>query len=422
LHLAFFFVTAMVCHGELSRRRPPAENLTEFYLYISLGGVLGGIFAALVAPAVFPDIWEYPLLIVFSCLARPASAAGSRRVRWADIALPVLLLAGLTALVVAGDLPSWVFVGALTLSAVALLQFSERRLRFALGVAGCLMVQHIAASGGTLETTRTFFGVYRVVLVDGGAIRVLQHGTTIHGAESTLSKEETVPLGYYNPDGPFGRFFSAVGDRNIGQVGVIGLGAGELACYSKPGQVWTFHEIDPEVEKIARDSRYFHFFDRCGNGARVVLGDARLTLQDVPDHYYDAIIIDAFSSDSIPTHLLTREALALYRHKLALDGVLLFHISNRYLDLAPVVAALAEDAGSSAQHLLYLPPPSLSVARLGAEVVAVGQPGQALDYLPASAGWQLMLPSVGVAPWTDARSDIVSRIKWRHAGPTQSAN
>ena len=158
LHLALFFVTAMVCHGELSRRRPPAEKLTEFYLYVSLGGVLGGLFAGLVAPAVFPDIWEYPLLLVLSCLARPSPVGASRPLCWAGIALPDLPAAGLAALVLAGDLPPWVFVGALALGAVVLLQFSERPLRFALGVAGCLLIQHFAASSGALETARTLFG------------------------------------------------------------------------------------------------------------------------------------------------------------------------------------------------------------------------------------------------------------------------
>jgi spermidine synthase len=191
---------------------------------------------------------------------------------------------------------------------------------------------------------------------------------------------------------------------------VIGLGAGELACYGRAGQVWTFHEIDPEVERLAR--RHFSFLDRCGNGPRVVPGDARLSLQDVPDRHCDAIVVDAFSSDSIPLHLLTREALALYQRKLAADGIILFHISNRHLDLAPVIAALAEDAGSPARHLFYLAPSSSSAVLLSAEVVAIGQPGKRLDFLPASAGWQEMAsPPRGVL-WTDARSDIVTHIKW----------
>ena len=410
LHLALFFVTTMVCHGELGRRRPPAQNLTEFYLCVSLGGVLGGIFDALIAPAVFPDIWEYPLLLTLACLARPAPVGWSRRAWLADIGFPALLFVGLFALVFAGNLPAWVPVGALTVGAVALLQFSERRLRFALGVAACLLVECFAASSSTLDTACSFFGVYRVRLVENGAIRILQHGTTVHGAEGTAPGEEAVPLGYYHNAGPFGRFFAAIASRNSKEIGVIGLGAGELACYAQAGQRWTFHEIDPAVERIAR--QYFTFLDRCGNSPRVVLGDARLTIQAVPDHHYDAIVIDAFSSDSIPLHLLTREALALYQRKLAAAGVILFHISNRHLDLAPVIAALAEDAGSPARHLLYLAPNSSSAAQLSAGVVAVGQPGKRLDYLPASAGWQEMAAPPYPAVWTDARSDIVTRIKW----------
>jgi hypothetical protein len=149
----------------------------------------------------------------------------------------------------------------------------------------------------------------------------------------------------------------------------------------------------------------------------VILGDARLTLHDLPGGHYDVLVIDAFSSDSIPLHLLTREALALYRGKLAPDGVLLFHISNRYLDLAPVLAALAEDAGMPARHMIDLAPPPASAARLSAEVVALGQPGRSLDFLLESAGWQQMTATPRAALWTDERSDIISRIKWRGVAP-----
>jgi hypothetical protein len=417
LHLALFFVTAMVCHGELARRRPPTANLTEFYLYVSLGGVLGGVFDALIAPTIFSDIWEYPLLLAVSCLVRPAPVENGPRSRWGDVAFPLVLLGGLLVLLHAGAIPAPIFVGALALAAVALLYFSERRVRFALGVGACLLVEQMAMAGQTLETARSFFGVYRVRLAEEGAIHVLQHGTTIHGAESMIPGEETIPLGYYSPVGPFGRFFAAIADRGVKQVGVIGLGSGALACYAQPGQVWTFHEIDPLVEKIARDPRYFHFLDRCGNNASVVLGDARLTLQDVPDGHYDTIVIDAFSSDSIPVHLLTREALALYRRKLSPDGVILFHVSNRYLDLAPVIAALADDAGSPTRHLLYLPPDPNAIRHLATEVIAVGQPGHSIGFLTEAEGWKPLAQPPASALWTDTRSDIVSRIKWRAREP-----
>jgi hypothetical protein len=385
---------------------------------VSLGGVLGGVFDALIAPAAFPDIWEYPLLLAVSCLARPAAAKGDWRVRLGDIAIPATLFLALLALLHAGNLPAPVMVAAFALPAVALLNFSERRVRFALGVGACLLVEQLAASGQTLETARSFFGVYRVRAVEDGRIHVLQHGTTVHGAESMVPGEQPVPLGYYSAQGPFGRFFAAIAGRGVKHVGVVGLGSGALACYAQPGQRWTFHEIDPLVERIARDPGYFHFLERCGNDASVVLGDARLTLQGEPDGHYDVVVIDAFSSDSIPVHLLTREALALYRRKLSPDGVILFHISNRYLDLAPVLAALAEDAGAPARRLLYMPPDPNAIRHLATEVVALGQPGHSLDFLDAADGWETLPAPPASALWTDTRSDIISRIKWRNGRQT----
>jgi SAM-dependent methyltransferase len=412
LHLASFFVIAMVCHGELARYRPPVRDLTEFYIWISFGGVLGGVFDALLAPAVFPDIWEYPLVLVAACLIRPDAVNGAKGVLRGDLALPALLFAGLSVLAdYSGKAPGWFLVATLMLTAVALLKFSEHRWRFALGVAGCLLVQQTTGWSDTLSTARSFFGVYRVKLVEDGALKVMQHGTTLHGIESTRPGEGAVPLSYYNREGPFGRFFEAISDRQVTRVGVIGLGTGSLACYAQPGQVWTFHEIDPEVEKLARG--FFEFLGRCGNDPRIVIGDARLTLHHVPDEDYDVIIIDAFSSDSIPIHLLTREALSLYHRKLAADGVILFHISNRHLDLAPVIAALARDANSPARHLFYIPPGPMTLGRLSTEVVAVGQPGRALDSLSAVGGWDVPGVAPAAALWTDDRSDIIGRLNWR---------
>jgi spermidine synthase len=411
LHLACFFVIAMVCHGELARSRPNARDLTEFYLWISLGGVLGGLFDALLAPLLFPDIWEYPLMLVAASAIRPAGRAEGKAAWRGDLLLPALLLSGLLALLLLGDLPTWLVFAASAIAAVVLVKFSERRWRFALGVAACLIFVQLLSSGETLATTRSFFGVNRVRLMEDGAVRALQHGTTVHGVEITRPGGETIPAGYYSREGPFGRFFAAIAARGVSRVGVLGLGTGGLACYARPGQSWTFHEIDPAVEKLARDGRFFHFLEACGNHPRIVLGDARLTLDEVPDHGYDLIMIDAFSSDSIPLHLMTREALALYQRKLAPGGTILFQISNRYLDLAPVVAALARDAGAPARHMFYLPPEPSTIERLGAEVMAVGQPGGNLDFLTDDAGWQS--PPTPSALWTDERSDVISRIRWR---------
>jgi spermidine synthase len=410
MHLALFFITAMVCHGELARRRPTASRLTEFYLYVSLGGVLGGILNALIAPAIFPDIWEYPALLAASCLVRPASRREGHSLR-CELLCALLVITSLYALIHTGA-TGWTAAPVLGVAGLALFRMSERRLWFAFGVATFLFVQYAASASTALVTVRSFFGVNRVRLVEDGTMRVFQHGTTIHGAEYVDPARATIPLGYYSHEGPFGRFFAAIATRGgVRNVGVVGLGVGDLACYATPGQSWTFHEIDPAVERIARDPRWFHFLERCGNDPNVILGDARLTLHDVPDGRYDVLVIDAFSSDSIPLHLLTREALALYFSKLAPDGVLLFHISNRYVDLRPVLSALAADTGAPVRRLIDLAPQSTSPARLSAEVVAMAPSGRRLDFLSAADGWRELAPVSTTALWTDERSDIVSQIR-----------
>jgi SAM-dependent methyltransferase len=413
LQLAGFFVIAMVCHGELAARRPAVQDLTQFYLCISLGGVLGGLFNAIIAPVIFPDVWEYPLMIAASCLIRPVGGSGGPNVARHYFLLPALVFLVLSLLLYVKNVPAIVVVGALVLTALVLLYLSERRWPFALGIAVCLLVVQLANLSGTLETTRSFFGMYRVRLVEDGVFRVLQHGTTIHGVESTWPGDEGVPLGYYSQNGPFGRFFKAAVARPLERVGVVGLGTGELIFYAQPGQVWVFHEIDPAVEQLARDERFFHFLTRSGERPRLVFGDARLTFQDVPNQFYDAIVIDAFSSDSIPVHLLTREALALYHRKLAAHGVILFHVSNRYLDLVPIITALAADAEASARHLHYRPAEPNKVEDAETEVIAVSQRGGDLGFLDADLGWEPPAPAPSSALWTDERSDIISRIKWR---------
>ncbi len=423
LHLGCFFVVCMVCHGELALRRPPPARLTEFYFFLSLGGVLGGAFNALLAPLIFANIWEYPLALVAACLVKPATIDDSRPGHtWGDFVLPLALLGLL--------LPGYLSYPAvlnelgavaakaliclcLVVSGMALLAFFPRRWRFALGVSVCIVAPLVAISGN-IVSERSFFGVYHVRLVDNGQTRSLFNGSTIHGAESLLPGEERLPLTYYSPEGPFGRFFAALDSKSVRRVGVVGLGIGTLACYARSGQDWTFYEIDPLVERIARDDRFFHFLARCGNQPRVVIGDARLNVSDAPDGTYDVLVLDAFSSDSIPMHLITREAFALYLRKLAPGGRLLFHISSRTVDLRPVLAALAGDAGVPAR-LLYDQPPSgnFNFHRFPAVVVAVAGHGGDLDSLTPADGWT-GLPAVDSSwLWTDQRSDILRVMRFK---------
>jgi SAM-dependent methyltransferase len=420
-HLGAFFAACMVCHGELARQRPPAARLTEFYFFLAAGGVLGGAFNALLAPLIFPGVWEYPLALIAACLLKPATPDDARRALTGDIVLPFALLA--VDLLARGAVPvptesgqvPVVLVAAFGyfLPAISLVNFSSRRWRFALGVAACLLAAATTGRGNTIVSARSFFGVYRVRVDDDGHMRALtlMNGTTLHGVRSLLPGEEQVPLAYFSREGPFGRFFAALAPGSVRHVAVIGLGTGEIGCYAQPGQDWTYYEIDPLVERIARDPRYFQFLENCGNHPRVVLGDARRTIADAPDGSYDVLILDAFSSDSIPMHLLTREALAMYLRKLAPGGRMLFHLSSRTLDLHPVVGALAADAGLRARILFDDPPGPLTLRRLPSLVVALAGRGGDLSGLDQENGWMELPPPDSRALWTDQRSDIVRAIR-----------
>jgi SAM-dependent methyltransferase len=420
LNLACFFVIAMVCHGELAKRRPPAAQLTEFYFFLSLGGVLGGVFNALVAPLIFQDVWEYPLALVAACLVKPRTPEDEQRNVLRDIALPLMLLAVvlLSRSFLLGTLDSK--LGLLSMAFVyvlpglALLNFSRRRWRFSFAVALLLFVPLPQASK-QIASERSFFGVYRIDLVSDANTQALalMNGTTLHGVKSLLPDEARLPMAYYSKEGSFGRFFNALPQGSVRRVAVVGLGTGGLACYAKEGQDWTFYEIDPVVARIARDSRYFQFLSNCGNDSHVVLGDARVTIGNAPDSAYDVLIIDAFSSDSVPVHLLTREALALYLRKLAPGGRVLFHISSRTLNLAPVIAALAADAGVPARVLSDSPPAETPVWRRSpALVVAVAGRGGDLGYLTTADDWKELPPAKPQFLWTDQRADLLRVINF----------
>ncbi|HVG98733.1 MAG TPA: fused MFS/spermidine synthase [Chloroflexota bacterium] len=360
LHLEALFVVAMLCHGRLAQTRPGASRLTLFYFWVSLGGVAGGAFAALLAPLLFPVVVEYPLALVLAVLvayrplpgARPASPNAPRL----DVALPLLLAALAAGLFIRGKdaaLTGNALGTALLFGppAVICLTFRGRPLRFALGVGALLLTAALfyGSPATTLLEARSYFGVHRVrqvTLDPGNSVNVLIHGNTVHGAQRQEAGLREEPQAYYVRSGPIGQVFGALRlaepDR---PVGVVGLGAGGLACYGGPGQRWRFFELDPLVWRIAADARYFTFLRDCPPQSDVILGDGRLTLAGEPDASFGTIIFDAYSSDAIPIHLLTREALRLYLQKLAPGGVLVFHISSRHLDLAPVLGSLAADAG-----------------------------------------------------------------------------
>jgi SAM-dependent methyltransferase len=394
LHLTAMFAAAMVCHMELARTRPAVEYLTEFYLWIALGGVLGGVFNGIVAPHVFDRIVEYPLLFAAPCLLRPR--VGPRRL---EEALPRRARPR-----------GWGSRGDRAVTAAWLL----------LGIvlaevfyAGSLEVQQ----GFTLERReRSFFGVMRVQEADG--YRYFSHGTTLHGAQSLDPKRRDEPLTYYSRSGPIGDVFQAFqGARAKQEVALVGLGTGSLACYADAGQKWTFFEIDPTVERIAADPRYFTFLhDAEGRGVdlHVVFGDARLQLARV-ETSYGLIVLDAFSSDSIPVHLLTREAVQLYLRKLAPGGILAFHVSNKYVMMPPVLAELARDAGLCCyfrEHLNLSKAERAALHLRSTWVVMVRKPD---DFGPLAHDprWVRVAGSrAGARVWTDDYCNIIDSIIW----------
>jgi hypothetical protein len=413
-HLLAFVAVALACHRELAERRPAADHLTAFYLWLSLGGALGGLFNALVAPLVFTQVLEYPLALVAAALLRPSPGWRRRR---PETLLP---LVGLPLLVFTAVALSWVFgllpgisaavmVSTFWLCAAILLAFSNRAVPFALAI-GAVLLSHsfLPRQDGArvLFHARSFFGVHRVTVDMPPTVHRLYHGTTLHGWQATGSLTRCEPAGYYHRANPIGQVFAALGE-SARDVGVIGLGAGSLACYGRDDTSFTFYEIDPVVERVARDPALFTFLANARGTVRVILGDGRVSLSSAGPQSYDLLIVDAFSSDAIPTHLLTREFLVLALSRLRPDGLVAFHISNRHLDLGPVLAATASSAGVSAFDQYYSPAiPDANASRW----LVIGRPEGFVKLVTAGERWRAT--ARGPRVWTDDFSNILDVLTW----------
>jgi hypothetical protein len=418
LNLVTFFVATMVCHGELAADRPHARHLTEFYLWMSFGGALGGMLTALVAPLVFSSVLEYPIALILLCLLlwRPLEERAGLR---ADL-IRALVAAGVSVTMLLLLAQLGVGDGPLRLALVFGLpgmiafSFSRRPLPYALALAALLLIGQVSDTNrqATQYAERSFFGINRVLTAP--PYMKLVHGTIVHGLQSSDPARRREPLSYYHRTGPLGQVFERWNKAGASQrVAVIGLGVGSVACYAQPQQSWTFYEIDPVVERIARDERFFTYLRDCTPDAPVVLGDARLMLADAPAAAYDMIILDAYSSDAIPTHLITREALALYRSKLAPGGLLLFHISNRYLDLTPVLSGLAADARMTAlEQFNDATPEEQAQGKSPSQwVVMAQQPGD-LALLAGDPRWQTLAAAPSDLLWTDDFLSILRVFHW----------
>ena len=426
LHLLVFFLTALACHGELANSRPDSRHLTEFYLWLSLGGVLGGVFNALIAPIAFDRLIEYPAALVLACLLRPRAGTGTNRQRTLDVLLPLFFVCGVIFLLPAIAKLSeanakWGLAAMLILviaAAITALNFSNRALRLAVLVGAAYFTlfwnqQGVESRDSMLLTDRSFFGVHKVYYKDALGVTVLKHGTTVHGAQYRDPELAKEPLSYYHRNGPFGDLFRAI-EPQLGArpVAVIGLGAGEIACHGRAGSEWTYYEIDPVVEQIARNPSYFTYLRDCPPKVNVVLGDARLTIRNAPEERYGLVIIDAFNSDAIPTHLLTREAIADYLSKLAPGGVLALHISNRHVALAPVVANLAANAGLAGRVKKTEVKDVLLAS--SAEVAVLARSDRDLGAIAADASWNALAPDPSARVWSDDYINILAALRVFH--------
>lgn len=422
--VAAFVTATLVAHRTLYEARPNARYLTEFYLWMSAGGVLGGIFAALIAPQIFAEVFEYPLLLALSFACRPGALNLHRESARSVAALAALIVVAAALIYWGPAVASKLQIGfggwgstagiaaGLALLALGVWWHPPHLLVLAMSLYMVVVLLPSGVHRGNAE--RSYFGVYRVIQSDDGQFNVLQHGTTLHGAQRIRDARgnivaSTTPATYYHPRGPMAsavRLTSMIGaaTRIEPKFAVIGLGAGSLACHASSGETWRFFEIDPVVVSIA-NSKNFTYLANCQPEAHIILGDARLTFAREPDASYDLVIVDAFSSDAIPVHLLTAEALRLYASKIKPDGIVLLHISNRYLDLEQVLAATFPVVGGL--HALTIEDSNDDgYAVTGSTVVVYAKSWQAIDRFRIIPGAR-NFPAPELKPWTDDFSDVL---------------
>lgn len=421
-HVIAFFFAIMVCHGELAAQRPHSAHLTTYYLIMSFAGMLGGMFNTFVAPFVFNGIYEYPLMIVAALLLRPSLKKLSLPEIGMQLIDPLLLLAiGVGIYLNVSNLTNYFdgVVISLCVLTIAVYFLRQRVVAYA-GLIGVIISAAMSlhhAESHTLMQERTFFGVMAVresVLTDEKGqpeiYHELFHGTTKHGAQRLIPTESKTPLTYYSRPSPMGQLFKTFDAQNENwNIGVVGLGAGALTCYAKPSQTWTLYEIDPLVVDIAKNPAYFTYLSQCAPNAVSEIGDARLSLQNKPDGTFDLLMMDAFSSDAVPTHLLTREAIELYFKKLKPNGILAFHITNRHLLLKKVVSIHAEQMKLAALIQEFKPQTDAPLIVATDWVVLAKNPENLKPLQTSQIGsWKKMPLYFDMPAWTDDFTNIVS--------------
>ena len=440
LALVLLFLVSVSLHAHMYALRPAPDRLTGFYLAMSVGGALGGVFSGLLAPIIFDWTYEYPLLILAAGVLVPQvflfpfiERLWEGTTEWVRIKMLVaILLVGVFVLI--GIDRHFSFLGpqqtyiAFVLVALVGLASIGNRWAFVAALAGAIFLfggyrSLLMSMDGA--RTRSYFGVYTVLDADQPSRRQLSHGTTVHGVQ-LLGAESRTPTTYYVTGSGVGQAMLAVPELYgpNARVGVVGLGSGTLSCYAKPGQSWKIFEIDPAVVSIARDSGKFTFLRQCLPNANIIIGDARLRLAEQPANSFDMLALDAFSSDAVPMHLMTAEAFDTYARVLAPNGLLLVHISNRFMALDPVVAAAAQRGGWHAAQLHYNPETTFVASRTKDGKTAVHSETRvwdgASDWIVLSRdqamydrlvskdmNWVPLKPKPGFTGWTDNYASIV---------------
>jgi hypothetical protein len=427
-HLLCFFVIAMACHGELARTRPAAKYLTGFYVALSFGGMVGGLFAGLIAPFIFSWVAEYPILLALAALCRPFDGEERWRglTRWYWLLLAAIAIALIAPTYhTSGRTWDWLedhrvwAAGAVgVLAALIALGLNAGRWKiFATAALALAVIRIYPSDDGRVDTVRSFFGVHKIVVTPNGQYHVLMHGTTIHGAQKYLNDDGTPvtgrpePITYYHESGGIGQAITAIRERKGAplRVAVIGVGSGTLACAAQPGETWKFFEIDQTMVDTARDPKYFSYIANCQPDFKPVIGDARLTFAREPDGVYDMIIVDAYSSDAIPIHLATEEAMKIYKDKLAPQGAVVMHVSNRHLELESVVVGIAdandlkswvydEDSGRDDEYIF------------ATDVVVCAREEADVGKLAVSDKWAETEPTENQRVWTDDYSNVLGAV------------
>ncbi len=421
VHLTCFFLTALMCHQALAHRRPSPNRLTEFYLLMSLGGVLGGAFNAFLAPAIFDRVWEYPLVLLLAGLARPWPAGAFGWRNW------VILCVGVTcALIVAypeRGIAQPTQIGLFAVVIVAAFVLRDRAPAFVLLLAALTIGTQVAQSRYRIaESHRSFFGVVQIgefASRELGPVRFMVHGSTLHGAQAAAPALRCTPMTYYAPAGPIGHVFLQAQSKSASvSFGAVGMGTASVAAYVRASDAMQMFEIDPLVVQLAGDPSRFSYWHGCAHGhVGVTLGDARLSLEHVASGSFDVLLVDAFSSDSVPTHLMTVEAMATYLRVIKPGGVVILHLSNRNLELTAPAAAAMRAAGGVTLLQNYLPPPQTPVMADAASIVMIAaRTSGPLEVYRRDPRWRPPDPH-GTRPWTDDYSNVLGALVGRLQHP-----